>query len=391
MLLAGTFALPLPAFAADAQEATDQPATTETQETEFESRRDTWTPEPFTGSKDHDYKGYPNDYPDEFFHGAGLYNPDVDEDYTGDWNEGFLEYGTVRAIASPYSSWAPESELGQAVDPTGKVASNYQAQDGDVVIGTTSMGDLPCDDYDVRVYMAADGTYLGKTITAYVQYNDGTTAVKTSAVYNGEFESNIGTFLFDKPAALVTFVFRNSFTSVQMADSLKSDTSTVSLWTTDQTTGSITSLTALPEGEMPSNYKPASGLVQLAAFRLKGDARNFELKFNVDAKYAGMTAKLFFEHEDGATDVKTAKVAADGTVSFGMDRLSDYVLAVDTNSSPIGVGAVTGDDEPVAKKDDSAKSPQTGVDVAALQAMTGLAALAAAGCALYAISKVRSR
>lgn len=169
---------------------------------------------------------------------------------------------------------------------------------------------------------------------------------------------------------------------------VKYDESTsLTVYGNSATTGSITSVVATDK--IASNYKDAEGNVVLGSFKIEGGAEDFILTYNVDKKYAGMTALLFVEHEDGATDVQAQQIAEDGTVSFAMDRLSVYTLVVDTTTGSEGAA----DAGTTAKKDTSSKSPATGArsgaEVSAVACVAVLAA--AAGCAALALRKANGR
>lgn len=105
------------------------------------------------------------------------------------------------------------------------------------------------------------------------------------------------------------------------------------------------------------------------------DASNVTLTFNVGARYAGARARVYYTDANGKTGYVDAKVAADGTVTVNLD-------------SPVKVTVVvygkTASGDNGGKVDDSNKSPQTGIDVVAVQTATGLALVAAAGCAVVA-------
>ena len=126
-----------------------------------------------------------------------------------------------------------------------------------------------------------------------------------------------------------------------------------------------------------SNTKLTATEKVLASFEVKGEgATNVKLTFSVGEKYAGATVKVFIQHDNGDTEEKTATVAADGSVTITVDRLSIFTIAVDE--------ATVGTTASADKKDNSAKSPQTGISTAAVAAVAATAAVAAAGCVVVA-------
>lgn len=98
------------------------------------------------------------------------------------------------------------------------------------------------------------------------------------------------------------------------------------------------------------------------------------LTFNVGAANAGKTATIYIQHENPAgTEVKTATVAADGTISITVDHLSYFSIALSDAKA-----ATT-----TASADKSSKSPTTGVD---LGVVAGGSAVAFAGAAVVAVA-----
>lgn len=177
-----------------------------------------------------------------------------------------------------------------------------------------------------------------------------------------------------------------------ISDTVKSDKgSSLTVYGDADTTGSIEGVVVTDK--VASNYKAAADDVVLGSFEVEGNAEDFVLTFSVDKKYAGKTARLYVQHEDGSTEVLSQKIAEDGTVSFTMDRLSVYTLVVneaDGGSATIdGAEGPTADKKPV-KQDTGAKSPQTGVRSAAEPAFA-VAAIVAAGAALLISRKANGR
>lgn len=106
----------------------------------------------------------------------------------------------------------------------------------------------------------------------------------------------------------------------------------------------------------------------------KTDGTNIDgtltLTFNLGAANAGRTATVYIQHDDGATEVKTAVVDANGNISITIDRLSIFTV-------------VLGDKAAGAAADTSAKSPATGVDMGVV---AGASAVALCGAAVVAVA-----
>lgn len=132
----------------------------------------------------------------------------------------------------------------------------------------------------------------------------------------------------------------------------------------------------------PASNVPA-GVTPLATFEVvaEGDVQfsNLSLTFSVGAQYAGAEASVYVVHSDGSQEVIPATVAADGTVTVTVDRLSVFSIVVDESTIPAGnqgtgtTGTGTG-----TTTDTSATSPYTGAFLAPVAGMT-VAAFAAAG------------
>lgn len=123
-----------------------------------------------------------------------------------------------------------------------------------------------------------------------------------------------------------------------------------------------------------------AGANVVASFEVTGEANGtLTLTFNVGTKYAGAKATVYVQHNDGATETKSATVASDGTVTITVDRLSVFTVVIDESSKG------------TATTDKSSKSPQTGVSTSAVQVATAVAVVAAAGCAAVVVRKVSAR
>lgn len=123
------------------------------------------------------------------------------------------------------------------------------------------------------------------------------------------------------------------------------------------------------------------GVTPLASFQVtKDDAvvidGQLSFVFSVGQRYAGATVTVYIEHGDGDTEIQTATVAADGTVTIAVDELSIYSIVVDESTIP-AKGSAT---------DTSAISPQTNATVAPVAGVT-LVAVLGAGAAAVALRK----
>lgn len=103
------------------------------------------------------------------------------------------------------------------------------------------------------------------------------------------------------------------------------------------------------------------------------------LTFNVGSENAGRTATVYVQHNDGATEVQTATVAADGSITVTVDRLSVFSIVLGDKAA----GTATS-----AKASTSSKSPTTGVDMGVVAAGSAIAFVGAAACAVALRKKV---
>ena len=143
-------------------------------------------------------------------------------------------------------------------------------------------------------------------------------------------------------------------------------------------------------GSTPAANVPA-GVTPLATFEVvaEGDVQFSELAltFSVGSQYAGAKATVYVVHSDGSQEAIPATVAADGTVTVTVDRLSVFSIVVDESTIPSGnqggttggttTGGTTGTTGGTTT-DTSATSPYTGAFLAPVAGMT-VAAFAAAG------------
>lgn len=149
-----------------------------------------------------------------------------------------------------------------------------------------------------------------------------------------------------------------------------------------------------PAGTVASNV-PA-GVTPLASFEVvaEGDAEFTELTltFSVGAQYAGAQATVYITHSDGTNEVRDVQVAADGTVTLTVDRLSVFSIVVDESTIPAdGAGSASGSAAGTAQgtvKDTSATSPATGVVILPVMGITAAASAGAAAVAVALRKKV---
>lgn len=136
-------------------------------------------------------------------------------------------------------------------------------------------------------------------------------------------------------------------------------------------------------GSTPAANVPA-GVTPLATFEVvaEGDVQFSELSltFSVGSQYAGAQATVYVVHSDGSQEAIPATVAADGTVTVTVDRLSVFSIVVDESTIPSGNQGGTGTTGTTGgtTTDTSATSPYTGAFLAPVAGMT-VAAFAAAG------------
>jgi hypothetical protein len=118
-----------------------------------------------------------------------------------------------------------------------------------------------------------------------------------------------------------------------------------------------------------SNVKLAGNDAVVASFEIIGDATNVGLAFSVGEKWAGYTFKVFIEHNDGSTEVKTATVGSDGLLSLRVDKLSIFTLVAE--------GAST--------------SPKTGVNIGATSGAVAGMTIAMAAAAVFVATALRRK
>lgn len=132
-----------------------------------------------------------------------------------------------------------------------------------------------------------------------------------------------------------------------------------------------------PSSVQASNV-PA-GVTPIASFEVTADDSisftELTFVFSVGTQHAGADATIYVQHGDGSTETQQVKVAADGTITITVDKLSIFSVVIDE-------GTATGS----AGVDTSATSPQTGANMNAVAGVT-VAAIAGAGAVAFALRK----
>ena len=84
--------------------------------------------------------------------------------------------------------------------------------------------------------------------------------------------------------------------------------------------------------------------------------------YTTDASFSGLTCTVYIEHHDGTTEVKTATVAADGTVTVEMTGLSTVTFSIDKPAAAAATtDSTTTTKAKAAASDSKSESPKTGV------------------------------
>lgn len=132
-----------------------------------------------------------------------------------------------------------------------------------------------------------------------------------------------------------------------------------------------------PSSVQASNV-PA-GVTPIASFEVTADDSisftELTFVFSVGAQYAGADATIYIQHGDGSTEIQQTKVAADGTITITVDKLSIFSVVIDESTATGSAGV-----------DTSAASPQTGANMNAVAGVT-VAAIAGAGVVAFALRK----
>lgn len=164
----------------------------------------------------------------------------------------------------------------------------------------------------------------------------------------------------------------------------------------DVTSESGNGYISVEPGTTPAANVPA-GVTPLATFEVvaEGDVQFSEiaLTFSVGSQYAGAKATVYVVHSDGSQEAIPATVAADGTVTVTVDRLSVFSIVVDESTIPSGnqggtAGGTTTGTTGGTTTDTSATSPYTGAFLAPVAGMTAVAFAAAGGVSVVLRKKV---
>lgn len=131
-------------------------------------------------------------------------------------------------------------------------------------------------------------------------------------------------------------------------------------------------------GEIASNVPEADKDKVVASFVIthQGTEAPYTFSYTLGSEYAGATVTVYIQHDDDTTEVVTKVADANGTITFTQDKLSIHTLVAEkTNGS-------------AASTDTSARSPQTGVNTAAVAGISIVAVVAAGGVAVTLRKKV---
>lgn len=138
-------------------------------------------------------------------------------------------------------------------------------------------------------------------------------------------------------------------------------------------------LTVTPETEVKAaNAEVPEGFTEVASFKIEstGDVEPpYQFSYNLGAEFANAEVTVCVDHEGKAeNEVVTKTASSDGTITFTTDALSIHTIVAKKAD-----GAVS--------TDTGSKSPQTGLNTAAIAAGTVCAAVAA-GAVFVARKKV---
>ena len=160
----------------------------------------------------------------------------------------------------------------------------------------------------------------------------------------------------------------------------------------------LATMQTLPQLKAHAAAALNAGVTPLATFEVvaEGDVQfsQISLTFSVGSRYAGAQATVYVVHSDGSQEAIPATVAADGTVTVTVDRLSVFSIVVDESTIPSGnqggtgtTGGTTGTTGGTTT-DTSATSPYTGAFLAPVAGMTAVAFAAAGGVSVVLRKKV---
>jgi hypothetical protein len=143
-----------------------------------------------------------------------------------------------------------------------------------------------------------------------------------------------------------------------------------------------------------SNFNANENYALVESFEINGDAADgVSVTIFVGTQYAGHSADVYIQHNDGTFEQFASTVASDGTVSFDMTKFSTVTVAVsdqvaattDTpagNTSTTGSTGTNGTNKTTASTDKSAASPKTGDATAGVAGVTAILAVSACGVAV---------
>lgn len=132
-----------------------------------------------------------------------------------------------------------------------------------------------------------------------------------------------------------------------------------------------------PSSVQASNV-PA-GVIPIASFEVTADDSisftELTFVFNVGTQFAGADAVIYIQHGDSSTETQQVKVAADGTITITVDKLSIFSVVIDESTATGSAGV-----------DTSATSPQTGANMNGVAGVT-VAAIVGVGVVAFALRK----
>lgn len=138
-------------------------------------------------------------------------------------------------------------------------------------------------------------------------------------------------------------------------------------------------LTVTPETEVKAaNAEVPEGFTEVASFKIEstGDVEPpYQFSYNLGAEFANAEVTVYVDHEGKAeNEVVTKTASSDGTITFTTDALSIHTIVAKKADGAVNT-------------DTGSKSPQTGLNTAAIAAGTVCAAVAA-GAVFVARKKV---
>lgn len=123
----------------------------------------------------------------------------------------------------------------------------------------------------------------------------------------------------------------------------------------------------VPTDKRAKNYDMSGkNVVAEQSFEVTASTENAKvtLVYTTNPDYAGLTCYVFVEHADGTVESFTKTVAADGTVTVEMDKLSIVTFAIGTDKvapADNGGSSSSATVPTTGTKDTKSTSPKTGV------------------------------